>query len=95
MAKLSAHGTEVARYSRTLHFSVEKDPRRESTTTVYALMSDGVILRKDSVVLRGEESFKGSNKLKWNWKVVDRRRGHDYGALGERLLWRGYEKVSP
>jgi hypothetical protein len=95
MAKLSAHGSEFARYTRTRYFTVEEDPRAAERTTTFALMSDGVILRKFSTVLRGEESFKGSNTLRCPWKVAARGKLGEYPSLKQQLLAQGYEEVEP
>jgi len=64
MAKLSARGRkELARVTKTETLTEEQSSVTLERTTVLALMSDGKILQKDSVV------FRSGDKHSYGWKV--------------------------
>ncbi len=60
MAKLSAHGEELLRFSKEKE--VSDDPIADWRKTTYILMSDGVIMWKHQV------RFKDGQKHDYGWK---------------------------
>jgi hypothetical protein len=91
MAKLKAHGTEVARFEQYLVEAGENGSRR---VTVYSIRSDGAILKKLKVYFKAG-TYRPAYWHDFGWKLAARPKvARPLGLLRDDLIARGYVQTS-
>lgn len=94
MAKLSAHGIEVLRYSKEKRPTVEQDSLCDWERNTTAIMSDGKMLTKLDVNFRqstASAAYDARTRHSYGWKLKGKlKKDHDLARLRDKAIAAGY-----